>query len=250
MSTRKSRNQWVEQVFPHSLTNGRKTTGSDETMARVLVVGDLHCPAVHPQYLDFVKGVKKKYKTDTTVFIGDVLDHAAISFHKKNPEHPAALDEYKQAMEEVRRWEKNFRQATITIGNHDDRIFRIAADAGIPSQYIRYYDDLFPNNEWNWVPSTEIDGVYYYHGVGASGQYPAFNAAKARLQSVVIGHFHSVAGINWIVGPTSRIFGMNVGSGVDRTHPAMQYGSAYLKKPIVSCGVVIDGHPYLELLDL
>jgi hypothetical protein len=43
---------------------------------------------------------------------------------------------------------------------------------------------------------------------------------------------------------------MNVGCGVDVKHIAMDYGSNCLKKPIVSCGVVIDGHPYLELMDL
>jgi predicted phosphodiesterase len=200
--------------------------------------------------LDFVKDVKKKYRTDTTVFIGDVVDHASISFHKKNPEHPAAMDEYHQTAESLQKWIKAFPKAVVTIGNHDERVARLAADAGIPSHYLREYDAIYKTKGWSWVNSHEEDNVYYYHGVGAGGMYPAINAAKMRLQSVVMGHYHSVAGINWIVGPTSRIFGMNVGSGVDRFHPAMQYGSAYLKKPIVSCAVVINGHPYLELMNL
>lgn len=219
-------------------------------MARVLVVGDLHCPAVHPRYLGFVKKIQKKYSTDRTVFIGDVVDHAAISFHKKHPENPAAMDEYRQAMTELKKWIKAFPEATVTIGNHDERVARLAADAGIPDHYLRTYNDVYGTPNWNWVPSIDIDGVHYYHGIGASGLYPSFNSAKMRLQSVVMGHYHSVASINWICGPTSRLFGMNVGSGIDREHPAMKYGSAYLKKPILSCGVVIDGHPYLELLDL
>ncbi|MCI4436067.1 MAG: metallophosphoesterase [Ignisphaera sp.] len=219
-------------------------------MAKVLVIGDLHCPAVHPEYMDFVKSIKKKYKTDTTVFIGDVVDHASISFHKKNPEHPAAMDEYHQTMDALGSWIRAFPTAHVTIGNHDERVARLAADAGIPPCYLKEYGVMYDSKNWNWQYSVEIDDVYYYHGVGAGGQYPAMNAAKLRLQSVVMGHYHSVAGINWVVGPTSRIFGMNVGSGVDRFHPAMQYGSAYLKKPVVSCAVVIDGHPYLELMDL
>lgn len=219
-------------------------------MSRVLVVGDLHCPAVHAEYLEFTKDIKRKYKTDTTVFIGDIIDHAAISFHKKNPEHPAAMQEYEQAMSVLASWIKAYPKAAVAIGNHDERVARLAADAGIPGHYLREYQDVFKTPRWNWVHSLEIDNVYYYHGVGAGGNYPAINAAKMRLQSTVLGHYHSVAGINWIVGPTSRIFGMNVGSGVDRFHPAMEYGSAYLKKPILSCGVVIDGHPYLELMDL
>jgi predicted phosphodiesterase len=219
-------------------------------MSRVLVIGDLHCPAVLPGYLEFTKSIKKKYKTDTTVFIGDVVDHAAISFHKKNPAHPDAMREYTEAIAHVAEWNKAYPDATVTIGNHDERVVRIAADAGIPGHYLRNYWDVFNTPKWQWVRSVEIDGVYYYHGVGASSMYPAINAAKMRLQSVVMGHYHSVAGINWVCGPTNRIFGMNVGSGVNREHPAMEYGSAYLKKPIVSVGVVIDGHPYLELMNL
>jgi hypothetical protein len=30
----------------------------------------------------------------------------------------------------------------------------------------------------------------------------------------------------------------------------MQYGAAFLKKPIVACGVVIDGDPFVETMDL
>lgn len=219
-------------------------------MSRVLVIGDLHCPATHPDYMGFVKKVAKKYKTNRTVFIGDVVDHASISFHKKNPEHPSAMEEYRQATEGVKSWYRAYPKAEVMIGNHDERVFRLSADVGIPDHYIKPYNDLYGTKGWKWVRNTVIDGVYYYHGIGASGQYPAFHAAKLRLQSVIIGHYHSVAGINWQVGPTSRLFGMNVGSGVDRNHPLMNYGSHFLKKPVVSCGVVIDGHPYLELMDL
>jgi predicted phosphodiesterase len=232
------------------LTNGERTIESDLPMSSVLIVSDLHLPAVHGDYMDFVLSVKRKYKTNQTVFIGDVIDHASISFHKKHPENPAAVDEFDAATWKLKDWYKAFPKAIVTIGNHDERVVRLAADAGIPSMYLRNYKEVYKTKGWDWVPSVEIDGVYYYHGTGASSQYPAINAAKMRLQSVVMGHYHSVAGINWVVGPTSRIFGMNVGSGVDRFHPAMQYGSAFLKKPVLSCGVVIDGHPYLELMDL
>lgn len=219
-------------------------------MARVLVIGDLHLPAVHAEYMDFVKSTKKKYKTNTTVFIGDVVDHASISFHKKHPDNPSAADEFDQTMTMLHDWYRAFPNAYVTIGNHDERVVRLAADAGIPAMYLRNYADVYGTKSWEWTPHVEIDGVYYYHGTGAGGQYPAINAAKLRLQSVVMGHYHSVAGINWVVGPTSRVFGMNIGSGVDRFHPAMLYGSTFLKKPVLSCGVVIDGHPYLELMNL
>jgi len=218
-------------------------------MSRVLVIGDTHFPAVHPDYLSFVRKIHKKYRCNEVVHIGDVVDHHCISFHKKNPEHPAAVDEYLLAVKCIKQWKSVFPIMKVCIGNHDERVARLAADAGIPNLYLKDFNQLF-ETDWSWDWGWNIDGVFYTHGTGASSQYPAFNAAKSRATSVIMGHAHSVAGINWVVGPTTRFFGMNVGSGVDRNHLAMQYGINYLKKPVVSCGVVIDGHPYHEMMDL
>jgi hypothetical protein len=126
----------------------------------------------------------------------------------------------------------------------------MAADRGIPQMYLRDYAEVYKTPSWNWGYQHEIDGILYTHGTGTSGLNPAFNSAKGRLQSCVQGHHHSLATISWIAGPTTRLFGMCVGSGVDKNHKAMSYGKHFIRKPIVSCGVVIDGHPYLELLDM
>ena len=219
-------------------------------MSTVLVIGDTHCPAVHRKYLKFVQQIFSKYECNRVVHIGDVVDHHCISFHKKHPEHPAAMDEYNSAMKHINTWHKIFPVMDVCIGNHDERVCRLAADAGIPDMYIRNYSDVYGTPLWNWAKTHEIDGVLYTHGTGASSAYPAFNAAKTRASSVVMGHTHSNAAINWLVGPNTRFFGMSVGSGVDRNHLAMQYGDHYLKKPVLSCGVVVDGHPYLELMPL
>ena len=217
-------------------------------MARVLVIGDLHAPAVHPKYYTFLKSIERKYKTDKTVFIGDVVDHAAISFHDKNPEMPSAIDEFKSAKKIVNKFYKGFTDAWVTIGNHDERVARLASKQGIPPMYLKDYNDIYNTPKWKWVNKTEIDNVMYTHGTGWGAKTPALNAAISCLQSVVCGHHHSISGINWMQGPTTTLFGMSVGCGVDRDHPAMLYGKSYLKKPVLSCGVVINGHPYLETM--
>ena len=43
---------------------------------------------------------------------------------------------------------------------------------------------------------------------------------------------------------------MNVGCGIDAKAYAFNYGKDSRKKPILSCGVVIDGKPYLEIMTL
>jgi predicted phosphodiesterase len=219
-------------------------------MARVLVIGDLHCPADHDDYLRFVKDVQQKYRTNQTVFIGDIVDMESISTHQKNPELPAALDEYNAAKARVKNWHNAYRKAKVTIGNHCKRVHKKATKEGIPSLYLRSYNDLYDTGGWDWNFSHVIDGVLYTHGDGWSSQYPAFNAAKSMMQSVVSGHTHSKAYINWYKGFNDvLIFGMNVGSGVDQSHPALLYSKDHLARGIHSCGVVIDGkQAYLEIM--
>lgn len=217
-------------------------------MARVLVCGDLHVPAVDPGYLDFLKRIRDRHKCNQVVFIGDVIDHHAISFHEKNPELPNAKHEADLTTKWINRFYKAFPDAYITIGNHDERVFRISKSAGIPSMYLKEYNDLYGTSRWNWVFSTEIDNVLYTHGTGWSGATPAFNAAKSLCKSVVCGHTHSIASINTQSNGKDIIFGMNVGCGVDINHPTMNYGKNNLRKPVLSCGVVLDGIPYLEFM--
>lgn len=42
---------------------------------------------------------------------------------------------------------------------------------------------------------------------------------------------------------------MQVGCGIDKTSYAMAYGKNF-RKPIISCGVVIEGNPYIEMMNL
>jgi len=214
------------------------------------VIGDIHAPATHPDYFGFVRKIQKKYNTNKTVFIGDIIDHEAITFHEKNPELPAALDEYYIALKQVKKWHKAFPKATVCIGNHDERVMRKAKTVGIPGIYLRPFNEVYGTSGWNWLYQHHCDDVLYTHGTGWSGLSPAFNAARQTRQSVVSGHTHSIASINYHCNGKDSIFGMNVGAGVDDEHLAMQYGRFSLKKPVFSCGVVINGHPYLERKDV
>ena len=219
-------------------------------MSRVLVIGDTHAPAMHPAYIPFLKKIANKWNIDRVVHIGDVVDHHCISFHEKHPDNEGAIREYEMAKKQVSRLYEAFPKADITIGNHDRRVHRLTARIGIPSIYLKDFNSLYNTKNWNWVSSLQIDGVFYYHGEGCGGQTPGFKAAQARMQSSVIGHYHSCCGISYQAGPNAKIWGMNVGCGIDRNHWSMEYAEPYLKKPLLGCGVVINGHPYVETMDL
>jgi hypothetical protein len=68
------------------------------------------------------------------------------------------------------------------------------------------------------------------------------------LMSVVMGHFHSRAGVVWKANPLRRIFGMDVGCGIDIKAFQFVYGKHTQERPILAAGVVIDGIPYHEVM--
>ena len=217
-------------------------------MTRVLVIGDLHCPADLTKYRQHCQRIRYKYKTNKTVFIGDIVD--AHQWGRWDPDYEAdsPQSEYKKTLKRVAWWHENFKDAVVTIGNHDERAVRQARIAGVPDGLVKDYADAWQTPSWEWVNTVEIDNVRYFHGEGFSGKYPHVNACLTSLKSTVMGHIHSVAGLQWVNKAGGKFFGMAVGCGVDVSHPFMRYAEKHPTKPVLSCGVVIDGHPYLETL--
>lgn len=211
-------------------------------MSRVLVIGDLHAPVERKHYLRFCKAQYKKFKCNTVVFIGDVVDWTSISFHVAHPECPGPADEYKLALKCIQRWYRAFPKAKVCLGNHDRRPHRKAAQEGIPAKLLRNYSDVWKTPNWTWDTSFIIDDVFYCHGDGkGGGMYPAFNTAKNMGMSVVMGHSHSKGGIKWLVNPLRRWFGMDVGCGIDDKAFAFAYAKEQTYRSVISCGVVLNG---------
>ncbi len=217
-------------------------------MARVLVIGDPHEPVCRKGYLEFCKQTYEEYDCDQVVFIGDIVDWHGISFHARHPEAPGVGDEYEQALKGVQKWCEAFPKANMCIGNHDERLIRLAESVDIPAKFLRNYKEIWNTPNWVWNVDFTIDGVYYFHGTGFGGMHPAFNVSRQMCMSVVMGHIHSRAGICWHVSPQKRWFGMDVGCGVDDKKYAFAYGKHMKRKSVISCGVVIDGHPYHEMM--
>ena len=93
---------------------------------RILVVGDCHAPAQRKGYPHFCQDLYEQWDCNRVIFIGDLIDHHAISFHAKHPELPGATDEYELSLQCVQEWYKLFPKAKVCIGNHDSRIVRLA----------------------------------------------------------------------------------------------------------------------------
>lgn len=213
----------------------------EEDKSRVLVIGDLHAPFDLPAYLDHCKQVYEDFNCDTVVFIGDIIDNHFSSYHDTDPDGLGAKDELDIAIDHVQKYYEAFPEATVIIGNHDRMAFRKAFSGGIPKAWVKEYQEVLNTPNWKFTVEHVIDDVLYIHG--EQGQ--ARTKMKSEHQSIVQGHHHSVAYIEWLFSRTDRTFGMQVGTGIDFDAYAFGYAKAG-KKPAISCGVILNGtQPFL-----
>lgn len=213
-------------------------------MAKVLVISDTQIPFQHKDYIPFLKAVAKKYKTDCVVHAGDEIDAHALGDFDHDPDGMSAGDELKAALKELKNLYRAFPVVKSCRSNHTDRPLRLAFRHGLPRAFLKDYKEFLQAPEgWSWADYWIIDGVRYEHGVGYSGQLGALKAAKTNMRSTVIGHLHAFAGINYFANSDIIAFGFNVGSLIDVKSYAFNYGKYYAQKPIIGCGVVLNGIP-------
>lgn len=210
----------------------------------VLIIPDTQYPFAHEDSFDFLSSLKRKYKPTKIVHIGDEIDLHAMSDWDHDPDGMSAGDELKAAIIDMKRLYSIFPEVMACTSNHTARPFRRAFKHGIPAAFLRdYHEFLQAPSGWKWADSWEIDGVKYEHGEGQSGSLGALKAALGNMQSTVIGHLHSFAGIIYNANPKFLIFGFNVGCLIDRKKYAFAYGKNMKNKPILGAGIVHKGVP-------
>jgi len=202
---------------------------------RVLVIGDLHEPFTLDGYLEFCKEQHDKFNCNRVVFIGDIIDNHYSSYHETYVDGYGGGQELDLAINKIGKWYKAFPKATVITGNHDRIIMRKAQTSSIPSKWIKAYKDVLETPGWNFTEQIVIDDVLYVHGEGGTAR----SRMKKDLQSVVQGHLHLQAYTEYIVGRNYKIFGMQVGCGIDNSSYAMAYGRNY-GKPAIACGVILN----------
>ena len=235
-------NDTTAEAVRSKIRRYKATVPAAQGNERVLVISDTHCPAMHHGYIDFLISIFHKHKCTRVVHIGDLVDWNAISFHEKDPSMPSAADEFVAASKQVRALHKAFPEVDYLIGNHSALPERKAQSVGLPPEVILNFKTLWGLDGWEIHPRFTdllIDNVIYRHGdKEKGGQMSALKNAQAQFKSLVMGHLHAQAGINYHANQDGVVFGMNVGCGVDHTHPAMNYGRIYAARPVLGCGVV------------
>lgn len=210
----------------------------------ILALPDIHFPAHHLDTFKFLKAVKKKFKPNEIVCLGDEIDAAGLGNWDQNPDQPSAGDELKLAVALMKKLYEIFPVVKVCISNHTDRIYRKPFSSGIPRELIKSYAEILQAPKgWQWSDSWELDGIIFEHGEGFSGKDGALKAAQANMQKTVIGHLHSYAGIQYYANSKHLIWGFNAGCLIDRHNAAFNYGKHIKTKPIIGVGIIENGTP-------
>jgi len=157
-------------------------------MARVLIIGDTHCPGMRRGYVDFLKRVADNYDVSRVVHIGDLVDWASISFHEKSPALSNATVEYAKALRQVASLARAFPQADWLVGNHDALTERQAVGAGLPPHIHAAVAGAYIRSALvTDLPPEDVDGLIepWLSDAGRASFYRQFAQADERYTAEV-----------------------------------------------------------------
>ena len=230
------------RLKPHEIKILQKLR--EQEISNILVIGDLHEPFCLDSYLDWCVDQYYAYNCTEVIFIGDIIDNHFSSYHETSADGMGGLDELELAIKRISRWYKAFPVATVIIGNHDRIIMRKAQTSAIPSKWIKSYKEVLDVPNWNFVERYEKDGVQFIHGEGGTAR----TKCRADMMNTVQGHLHTQAYTEHYVGKNFRVYGTQVGCGINHKSYAMAYAK-YGKRPAVGCAVILNnGQTPLNLL--
>lgn len=214
---------------------------------KILVVSDTHFPYHHPDTFPFLIKLNKAYKPDCVVHIGDEMDwHSVNVSHVINPDLPAPADELLSGQSLCGQLEKIFPSMYLLESNHGSMILRRAMAKGMSKFFIKDYNEILDvSSKWKWVErlilETPKGKVIFAHQFCKD----IAKAVQQTATSCVQGHFHTVSEVKYVGNDYHLNFGMSVGCLVDKKSLAMAYMKVNLAKPILSCGVITNGIPYI-----
>lgn len=213
----------------------------------ILVISDFHAPYSHPDSTKFLSTIKKQFRPDKIVCIGDEVDYHAISFHPSDPDLLSPGDELKQAICQLKGLYKLFPKVSVIDSNHGSLVYRKGKVHGLPRHVLKSYNNILEApKSWIWsndLTLTMSDGnqVYFHHGKTSA---PA-KLSKNMSMSCVQGHYHSRFEIIYWANPTNLYWDMRVGCLIDDDSMAFNYNKTTMDRPIIGCGIIINGQPKL-----
>lgn|SRR3990167_1545191 len=209
----------------------------------ILVIPDTHDPFTHPKRDKFLGVLKREFRPEHVVHLGDMFDFASAGRWEKDPDGYSQCAEIEAGRESIKTMIELFPRMRICFGNHDLRVNKDAFRSGISNKWVRDMREIMslPKN-WQWNMAWTIDNINFEHGDGFSGPQGALNAAKQRRMSTVIGHLHTTPGVLYSNNGRNTIWGMNAGSLINQEAYCFKYAAGSKEKACAGAGVV-EIHP-------
>ena len=213
---------------------------------RILVISDMHIPYHHKDSFKFLKEIKKQFKPDTIINIGDSIDFHNISMHQSSPDLPNAGDELRITREYIKELESIFPIVTEVDSNHSSLVYRRAFKYGLSREFMRDYGDFLGTKKWKWVEDITLtmsngQRCYFTHGKSAD----VIKTSQAYSMNTVQGHYHTKFTISYWANPDNIFWAMNVGCLINQKSMAFDYAKNFRTRFIIGCGIIIDGIPRL-----
>ena len=218
----------MKQFRPRLSESEYDTLMQNRKKDNILIIGDLHCPFDLDDYLEFCIETYKEYNCNRVVFIGDVIDNHYSSFHETDADGMGGGCELDFAISRLSRYRDAFPVADVIIGNHDRIIMRKAQSSAIPSKWIKSFKEVLEVPDWNFTERLVIKDTQLVHGEAGK----ASTKCRGDMMNTIQGHLHTQMGTEWFVGINYRVFGSQVGCGIDWESYAMAYAKAG-KKPAI-----------------
>ena len=213
---------------------------------RILVISDMHLPYQHKDAIKFLAEIKKEFKPDRVINIGDLLDFHAISMHTHDPDLASAGHELTMARKYVKELESIYPQVTEVDSNHSSLVYRRAIKYGMSREFLKEYGDFLGTKKWNWVDDLTLtmsngQRCFFTHGRSAD----VLKVSQTMGMSAVQGHYHTKFVVSYWANPDNLFFAMNVGCLINQKSLSMNYAKNFRTRFILGCGVILDGIPRL-----
>ena len=189
---------------------------------RILVISDLHIPYHHKDSFGFLREIKKEYKPDFVVNIGDLLDFHAISMHSHDPDLYSAGHELDKSKEYIKQLEDIFPQMVEVESNHSSLVYRRALKFGMSKQFLKDYGEFLGTKKWKWVDDLTLtmsngQRCFFTHGRSAD----VLKVSQTMGMSAVQGHYHT------------------------KKSQSFAYAKNFKTRFILGSAMIVDGYPKL-----
>ena len=218
---------------------------------RILVISDMHLPYQHKDAIKFLAEIKKEFKPDRVINIGDLLDFHAISMHTHDPDLASAGHELTMARKYVKELEYIYPQVTEVDSNHSSLVYRRAIKYGMSREFLREYGEFLGTKKWKWVDDLTLtmsngQRCFFTHGRSAD----VLKVSQTMGMSAVQGHYHTKFVVSYWANPDNLFFAMNVGCLINQKSLSMNYAKNFRTRFILGCAIILDGIPRLLPMQL